>query len=334
MKKNVSSQRRSLKSIELEFKIRAPRPRATVLLHILDYSSPVFIDLHCTNSLQMQRVQNAGLRFIFGLKRDARITPYREKIKWLNLENRRKCALLQLLFKELTTNQPAYLCSMFTFMTQVHSRSNRHTLRVPLHQTNKMKGAFADAIKPVAKSIQSLTDEITDLKIELRAKDDKISKLESYVETRLDELEQYGRRNNLRIFGIPEEENENTDDIILDLAAKMEVMMHRSCIDRSHRIGRRIPGTPRPIIAKFVDYGNRRSLYEAKKNLKGTKIVVREDLTALRSKVLKEAIFQYGVKRVWTRDGVIKINVVLDHPEEARTSLQLKQILMQYPPST
>ncbi|KAK3926961.1 E3 ubiquitin-protein ligase MARCHF2 [Frankliniella fusca] len=33
MKKNVTSQRRSLKSIELEFKIRAPRPRATLQSH-------------------------------------------------------------------------------------------------------------------------------------------------------------------------------------------------------------------------------------------------------------------------------------------------------------
>ena len=53
-----------------------------------------------------------------------------------------------------------------------------------------------------------------------------------------DALEQYGRRNILRVSGIPKSENEYTDHIILHLASDMGVPMSSSDINRSHRIGK------------------------------------------------------------------------------------------------
>ncbi|KAK3918581.1 LINE-1 retrotransposable element ORF1 protein [Frankliniella fusca] len=184
-----------------------------------------------------------------------------------------------------------------------------------------------DALKPIAGSLGNLTKEISDLKIELKAKDDKIRQLESFVETKLDELEQYGRRNNLRIFGVPERAEEprapntDTDSIVVDVASKMGVVLDPSLIDRSHRVGNR-DSQQRPIIVKFVGYGPRGKMFGAKKELKHTKITVREDLTVRR------------LKNVWTRDGVIKINVGLSTPANVRTHQELKQLLLRCPPET
>ncbi|KAK3907904.1 Protein unc-13-like protein C [Frankliniella fusca] len=190
-----------------------------------------------------------------------------------------------------------------------------------------------DALKPIAGSLGNLTKEISDLKIELKAKDDKIRQLESFVETKLDELEQYGRRNNLRIFGVPERAEEDTDSIVVDVASKMGIVLDPSLIDRSHRVGNR-DSQQRPIIVKFVGYGPRGKMFGAKKELKHTKITVREDLTVRRLKILKEAITSYGLKNVWTRDGVIKINVGLSTPANVRTHQELKQLLLRCPPET
>ncbi|KAE8741295.1 hypothetical protein FOCC_FOCC013183, partial [Frankliniella occidentalis] len=118
----------------------------SLVMPILQYASPVFIDLHRTSSIQAQRVQNAGLRFIYNLRRDARISRYLNETKWLNLENRRKHAMLMLVFKAIKSGQPEYLEEMLTFMNKVHNRVNRHTdltLRVPIHRTDKAKGAFS-----------------------------------------------------------------------------------------------------------------------------------------------------------------------------------------------
>lgn len=51
-------------------------------------------------------------------------------------------------------------------------------------------------------------------------------------------LEQYSRRANIRLYGIPETERENTDKLMLDLLRdKMALSLSLGDIDRSHRIG-------------------------------------------------------------------------------------------------
>ncbi|KAE8751880.1 hypothetical protein FOCC_FOCC001357 [Frankliniella occidentalis] len=215
------------------------------------------------------------------------------------------------------------------------AKTRKQTEKVSEMEKGELESLIAkivqDALKPLTGSLKTLTDEVVNLKKELKAKDDKIDKLENFVETRLDELEQYGRRNNLRIFGVQEKEDENTDDIVIDLAQKMGVEIDGSFIDRSHRVGKR--GSPnRPIIVKFIGYGPRSEIFGAKKKLINTKITIREDLTVRRLQVMKEAMAKYGMKRVWTRDGVIKINVGLKYPEGVRTKDQLGTVLMQFPP--
>lgn len=69
-------------------------------------------------------------------------------------------------------------------------------------------------------------------------------------------MEQYSRRNCLRIFGVPENTNEDTTQLILEIAKKkLNITTEESYIDRTHRIGPRSDGKrPRAIIAKFTSY--------------------------------------------------------------------------------
>ena len=57
---------------------------------------------------------------------------------------------------------------------------------------------------------------------------------------RRDDLEQYSRRNNIRIVGIPEEAEESTDEITIDfMKQKLVVELKENDICRSHRVGRK-----------------------------------------------------------------------------------------------
>ena len=71
------------------------------------------------------------------------------------------------------------------------------------------------------------------------------------LEAKVDAAEQYSRRNCLRVAGVPEPTNgqtENTDEYIINLTRDLGVD-----IERSHRIGKpRALGRPRDIIVKFV----------------------------------------------------------------------------------
>ena len=115
----------------------------------------------------------------------------------------------------------------------------------------------------------------------------------------------YQRRQCLRVFGVTEEVGEDTDIICMEVGKRIGVNVEVSDIDRSHRIGKKDVGKPRPIIIKFLSYRKRNEMFRNKRQLKGSGITIREDLTKQRHLLLKECIQKYGLPNVWTMDGVI-----------------------------
>ena len=77
---------------------------------------------------------------------------------------------------------------------------------------------------------------------------------------KIDDLEQYGRRENMRIYGIPESTDSVDDDgekVILKMAEDLNIELKDSDIQRAHRLGRKRinPNSrPRPIIITFVSF--------------------------------------------------------------------------------
>ena len=126
-------------------------------------------------------------------------------------------------------------------------------------------------------------------------------------EDEIDALEQYGRRNCLLLHGVPETEKERTDTVFCKtISEHLKLDIDHSVLDRSHRLGKpKQDGKPRPIIAKFARYNTRAAVFAAKKQLKGTKLLITESLTRRRVTVLNESIRKYGSRKVWTRDGEI-----------------------------
>ncbi|KAK3929287.1 Glycine amidinotransferase, mitochondrial [Frankliniella fusca] len=150
--------------------------------------------------------------------------------------------------------------------------------------------------------------------------DAKLAAREKFVDTRLeelqdendllkdktDDLEQRNRLENLRIFGVKEEEGENTDTLVLDVAAKLDLCsISKTHISRSHRVGKKSADKPRAIIVKFVSYATRQEIFMAKKKLKGSGISIREDLTSIRQAILTKAYDNFD--EVWSQGGVIII---------------------------
>lgn len=73
-------------------------------------------------------------------------------------------------------------------------------------------------------------------------------------------------------------------------------------IDCSHRLGKRENGN-RPVIVKFCSRNTKHKVYNNKRKFKGTKIVVREDLTEKRHSLMREVQKKYGT--VWSSEGNI-----------------------------
>ena len=96
-------------------------------------------------------------------------------------------------------------------------------------------------------------------------------------------LESHSRRNNLNLFGIPEEAEESfasTENILCNfMKQKLKVEdVDEISIERAHRIGKPLSdGKPRPIIAIFSFFKDKDYVLSQASNLVGTKFGVAPD---------------------------------------------------------
>ena len=114
-----------------------------------------------------------------------------------------------------------------------------------------------------------------------------------------DSLEQYSRRNSLRFSCIPEEADEQTDQVILGVANKLNIEIDFRDIDRSHRVGKLVTGIRngnrrhRDIIVKFARYNVRDSVYKMRREFRNIpqlkSVYVNEYMTQKRAKLLFDA---------------------------------------------
>ena len=77
-----------------------------------------------------------------------------------------------------------------------------------------------------------------------------------------DDSEQYSRRNGLLVHGVEEQEQENTDNIILNvLKEHLDRELPAKDLGRSHRIGKGNSKNKRRLtIVKFICYNSRREI--------------------------------------------------------------------------
>ena len=139
---------------------------------------------------------------------------------------------------------------------------------------------------------------------------------------KVDELEQYGRRQNLEIVGVPEKEDENTNAIVLEVAKMLDVDIMSSHISTSHRLPKKKASSRNnsgssPIIVRFTSRDIRNQLYANRKkarfvdlknfSVSDTKnIFVNENLTPTRKQLFwktKQEVKNNSWKYIWTHNG-------------------------------
>ena len=147
----------------------------------------------------------------------------------------------------------------------------------------------------------------------------KVSALEKNLrvqDTLLDDQEQYSRRDNVMIW-LPEKETreDDTDTIVMAVAAKMNVPMKLEEISRSHRVGKPSPDKPRAIICRFLNWRVKHRFMKARATLKTTKIYVSEDLTRVKSHLFfltRQKQKEKKCAQCWTFDGKIFLKLTIE----------------------
>ena len=223
----------------------------------------------------------------------------------------------QALFKALDNDEVARKLSSIisSEIASVIQRSNKEMISVFEEKNNEMKLLLQEQTQEIKRK----DEEIKNLK-------EDITKLEHAN----DALEQYTRRNSLRISGLadPEENYEDPVRTVLTLFNTTMKMEEAKCpimitdIDRVHRVGPKMPGSSRPMLVKFANYRARQRVFKAKRALfpkSGTagqsstttrNIFINEDLTRARVQLLyhaRQAKKKKQINDCWTVDGQLLI---------------------------
>lgn len=134
-----------------------------------------------------------------------------------------------------------------------------------------------------------------------------------------DKLEQYSRKENIKIFGLKENPNEDLEMKVIDLSKDIGVDIVADDISVCHRL----PGGgkyPRPAIVKFVRRKTKVSIMKAKKNLKELPqrkdVFITDDLTRLRSKIVRYMKDDEKISKVWTIEGKIHCVMSVDGKDQ------------------
>ena len=140
----------------------------------------------------------------------------------------------------------------------------------------------------------------------LKGVNEKLEKDIRKYESKLDEIEQYSRRDCLIFTGIKEDNSrrEDTDKLILQICSeKLDLNLTIEKISRTHRLISK--KNPRGIIVKFVNYHDRFHVYRAKSKLKHSGIAIYESLTTRRKALLDSAKEIIGTRNAFSLDGKI-----------------------------
>ena len=163
--------------------------------------------------------------------------------------------------------------------------------------------------------IAKLDEELTKLNNNVALKDKAIAGLgdDNYrLSQEVDDLEQYTtRRTKVRIYGVAEQPEENTDNLAMGFfKSELNVDVASNDISRSLRVGKKSGAKPRPIIVRFTKHNTKNAVMSRRRVLKERKrpFSLQEDLTINRREILKylnKDIEEGIVSKVWTVDGVI-----------------------------
>ena len=110
----------------------------------------------------------------------------------------------------------------------------------------------------------------------------------------MNDLEEYGRRENIRIHNVAETDCDKDDgeDVVFEVANALDIELSELDLQRVHRIGKKKTSLakPRPVIVRFISYQKMNEFLFGKSKLKKNGILknvfITEDLTSLRSKLL------------------------------------------------
>ena len=146
----------------------------------------------------------------------------------------------------------------------------KHEIEGLRSEVDSLKVNMKESLDNLEKSNEFYLDKFDSWQEEKSALLQQISELKTEYQLKMDEAEQYSRRNCLIITRVKEQKGDDTDRVVLDIfEKKLNICLDIFKVDRSHRLnGPKRPESDnskviRPIIVKFAMYQSRNLVFKA-----------------------------------------------------------------------
>ena len=167
---------------------------------------------------------------------------------------------------------------------------------------------------------ESLRKDVDTLKEVMEKQKDEINDLKGVTKMQRDtllELQQRSRIDSLKIYGLKEEGGDGgesadlTEKVVRDFCdRKLGVYVKSTDISVAHRLQASDQGNRhRTVIVKFTRRTVKMEILRARRKLKGSSVVIAEDLTSTNMRLFHSMREHVGKKNVWTWDGKVLVKI-------------------------
>ena len=184
-------------------------------------------------------------------------------------------------------------------LTQVREKCEQISERCD--SLEKENSRLATAVKDLSSDMSQLFDDGAERKEETKRLADVVDNLSEHVaslNSEIDKLEEFSRRDNLRIFGIQQSNDRENYDKCVEMVTQCLNSVEgpkrwsESDIERAHRVGQARDDKPRPMLVKFRQWKDKIGIltdrsYRDRLDAKGIRVA--NDLTRRQSQIVHQA---------------------------------------------
>lgn len=117
----------------------------TLIFPIFDYCNIIFGGAKKALCGRLQKAQNACVRFVVSVPRFEHVSPARLQLEWLSIAEREQLAVVLLVYKVMSYQQPIYLYELFNRMGSGHTHDTRNNMQliVPRHRSDALRRSIS-----------------------------------------------------------------------------------------------------------------------------------------------------------------------------------------------
>lgn len=158
-----------------------------------------------------------------------------------------------------------------------------------------LRQALEEVQESLKKVLESKGKEVEEMKKTMgKQEEEKVD-----LQRKVNDLENYQRRENLRITGLPERNGEDPIEVVKKFFKENAFSVPGEKIHVAHRIGPKSRDKPRPLLIRFADRKTKDDVVRARRTLKGSGKTISEDVSRLTIQTLMRVQRSDGIQRSW-----------------------------------